>query len=43
MKIIYSSTGMFSKPEEMSCLETECLFGESLEILDDYKGWFFLV
>ena len=39
MNIITSSTFIKSKPSEASCLETECLFGETVEILDFYLDW----
>ena len=39
MNIIQSSTCMKSKPLNNSMLETECLFGESVEILDEYSEW----
>lgn len=41
MNIIKSSTGMKSKPSENSSLETECLFGETVEVLDDNLDWFY--
>ena len=34
MNVIKPSIPMRSKPEETSSLETECLFGESITILD---------
>lgn len=39
MNIINSSVFMKSKPTETAPLETECLFGESVEILEDYLDW----
>ena len=39
MNIITSSTVMKSAPTEMSSLETECLFGEKVEILDKHLDW----
>lgn len=39
MNIINSSTVMKSAPNEMSSLETECLFGEKVEILDKHLDW----
>ena len=39
MNIIKSSAHMKSKPFANSALETECLFGESIEILDDNLNW----
>lgn len=37
MNVIVSSTPMRSSPSSDACLETECLFGEKLEILDNFK------
>jgi hypothetical protein len=39
MNIINSSVFMKSEPTETSPLETECLFGESVEILENFAGW----
>ena len=39
MNIINSSTIMKSAPSEMSSLETECLFGEKVEIIDKHLDW----
>ena len=39
MNIIIPSTGMQSKPFESSELETECLFGESVNVLDENLDW----
>ena len=39
MNIIQSSTSMNSEPLKTSLLETECLFGETVEILDKYLEW----
>ena len=39
MNIIHSSTFMKSEPTETSPLETECLFGETVEILDECLDW----
>ena len=39
MNIIKSSTSMKSKPSENSSLETECLFGETVEVLDENLDW----
>jgi len=39
MNIINSSVFMKSEPTETSPLETECLFGETVEILDQYLDW----
>ena len=39
MNIINSSVFMRSEPTETSPLETECLFGETVEILDESLNW----
>ena len=39
MNIINSSVNMYSEPIETSPLETECLFGETVEILDKSMDW----
>lgn len=39
MKIINPSTYMKSKPTKWAPLETECLFGEKVEILDENLNW----
>lgn len=39
MNIINSSAFMKSEPTETSPLETECLFGEKVEILDETLDW----
>jgi hypothetical protein len=39
MNIINSSAFMKSEPTETSPLETECLFGETVEILDESSDW----
>lgn len=39
MNIINPSTQMRTNPKEISSLETECLFGEEVEILDNYLDW----
>ena len=41
MNIINSSVSMKSEPSEDSNLETECLFGEKIEILDENLDWVF--
>lgn len=41
MKIINSSAFMKSEPIQTSPLETECLFGETVEILDKYLDWIY--
>jgi len=40
MNIIKSSTEMISEPDQNLPLETECLFGETVEILDNYQDWY---
>ena len=32
---------MRSKPNETSMLETECLFGENINILDKHLNWYY--
>ena len=39
MKVIKPSVPMRSEPNETSELETECLFGETLKILDEHLDW----
>ena len=39
MNIINSSVYMYSEPTETSPLETECLFGERVEVLDKSLDW----
>jgi cell wall-associated NlpC family hydrolase len=39
MNIINSSLCMNSEPTETSSLETECLFGETVEVLDESIDW----
>ena len=39
MNIITSSLIMKSQPTSSSLLETECLFGETIEILDKHSDW----
>lgn len=39
MNIIKSSACLKSKPSENSSLETECLFGETVEISDENRDW----
>lgn len=39
MKVITSSTALKSGPTELSPLETECLFGETVEVLDEKWEW----
>ena len=41
MKIIKPSSPMRLEPSEASNLETECLFGETLTIIDKYKDWYY--
>jgi hypothetical protein len=39
MNIINSSVNMKTEPTEISSLETECLFGETVEIFDENLDW----
>jgi len=39
MNIIKPSTSMNLEPTETAILETECLFGEKIQIIDDYLEW----
>ena len=41
MNVIKPSIPMRSKPDETSSLETECLFGETITILDSYLDWYY--
>lgn len=41
MKIIKPSAPMRSEPDKFSELETECLFGESIEVLDKNLEWYY--
>ena len=41
MKVIKPSIPMRSEPNEISELETECLFGETLEVLDKHFNWYY--
>lgn len=41
MNVIESSIPMRFKPDPMSNLETECLFGETVTILDNYLDWYY--
>ena len=41
MNIIKPSAKIHSKPIKTSTLETECLFGEFVEIIDQYNSWVF--
>ena len=41
MNIISPFAPMRSQATETSSLETECLFGESIEVLDEYLDWLF--
>lgn len=41
MNIIKSSVLMRLEPNETAFLETECLFGEVVEIIDEYVDWFY--
>ena len=39
MNIIKHSVGMYLNPKDSLPLETECLFGETIQILDEYADW----
>ena len=39
MNITKPSVGLWSKPNESSVLETECLYGEEVEVLNEYSNW----
>ena len=39
MNVIRSSIAMKLEPSDESTLETECLFGETVEVLDEYLDW----
>ena len=39
MNVVNSSILMKSEPSDKSSLETECLFGETVEVLDEYLDW----
>ena len=41
MNIIKPSIPMRSNPDSNSNLETECLFGETITILDSYLDWYY--
>ena len=41
MNVIKPSIPMRSKPDQTSSLETECLFGETVSILDNYQDWYY--
>lgn len=41
MNVIKPSIPMRSNPNETSALETECLFGESLTVLDTHLDWYY--
>ena len=41
MNVSVPSTSMRLEPSEISSLETECLFGETVTILDEYKDWYY--
>ena len=41
MNVIKPSASMRLKPDDKENLETECLFGESVEILDTHYEWVF--
>ena len=39
MNITKSSSSMRAKPSHLSNLETECLYGEKVVVLDNYLDW----
>ena len=41
MNVTTPSIPMKSEPSEISGMETECLFGESLKIFDKHKNWYY--
>jgi hypothetical protein len=41
MNVIKPSAPMRSSPDVASNLETECLFGETISVLDNYLDWYF--
>ena len=41
MNVIKPSIPMRSEPDEMSELETECLFGETVKVLDENITWYY--
>ena len=41
MNVIKPSIPMRTEPDETSSLETECLFGETITIFDDYLDWYY--
>ena len=41
MNIMKPSIPMRSKPNPMSTLETECLFGETINVLNSYQDWYY--
>ena len=41
MNVIKPSIPMRSNPDETSSLETECLFGETITISDNYLDWYY--
>ena len=41
MNVIKPSIPMRAKPDQMSSLETECLFGETINISDSYLDWYY--
>ena len=41
MNVIKPSIPMRTDPDETSSLETECLFGETVTILDNYLDWYY--
>lgn len=41
MNVIKPSIPMRSNPDQTSSLETECLFGETISILDSHNDWYY--
>ena len=41
MNVTRPSIPMKAEPSETSELETECLFGETLTILDENRDWYY--
>ena len=39
MNVVNSSIFMKSEPSDKSSLETECLFGETVEVIEEYLDW----
>ena len=41
MNVIKPSIPMRSNPSHESSLETECLFGETITVLNNYLDWYY--